>query len=250
MVRPPKQQGSEKSRREQVRRQREVLRRTIEVASRRVDEAQERLDLAQYGIGGRPRAADTFRRAMETPGLEPGERPRRSAELLLKQRSPGSDLEAARTTYQLAWSALYSPEFLDQVQSLKRGDAAAIECGVAYLEADPWHFRSGYLKQDIARYLRHVPLSESDKQRLRAAILAAIAKGQREDLKEYIRLARVLDTPAFRTTLQSMAKKSDEGTKWRAERMLASLLRGETRTGLGGALGSNSPSPSPPPVPL
>jgi hypothetical protein len=123
---------------------------------------------------------------------------------------------------QRAWDALYDEEFNRAVDDLKAGqNAAGIEYAIAYFEADPWHFHSGYLKQDLARYLRRVLLSDDQRQRLREALLGAITKGRREDLKEYVSLGRTLDSSEFRDQLRALAEDLDEGTAYRAKRMLS-----------------------------
>ncbi len=222
------------------------LRGTMEAAALRLDRAWERFRSAYYGPAGKPDFLALYHAVMAIPGLTHAERMSRL--VVPNPRPPESAaLSAARGEYVEAREAFYSSEFLDQVERLRNGDQSAIECAIVFIEIDPWHFRSGYLKQKLARYLRHVPLSDSDAQRLRAGILAALTKGQREDLKEYIRLARVLDTPAFRAALQALATGPDEGTRWRAERMLVGLAaRGH---GGGRRVGSQLTDPLPPPTP-
>jgi len=106
---------------------------------------------------------------------------------------------------------LHSPEFEAALEGLKGGDANRAEYAIAYLEADPWYFRSGYLKGRIARWLRQVELSDAERERLRAVLLAALQKGSRYEQVEYRRLARRLDTPAFRSELNELARSKDDG---------------------------------------
>src|SRR5215510_12924186 len=40
-----------------------------------------------------------------------------------------------------------------QLNSLKQEDAQAVEMAVRFLEADPWFFRSGYIKEELLRSL-------------------------------------------------------------------------------------------------
>lgn len=50
----------------------------------------------------------------------------------------------------------------------------SIETAIAFLEADPWFFRSGYEKQKIIQHLKRAQLSEGQRLRLAHVVLAAI----------------------------------------------------------------------------
>jgi hypothetical protein len=119
-----------------------------------------------------------------------------------------------------AHGALHTPEFESALDGLKHGDASGAEYAVAYLEADPWYFRSGYLKGRIARWLRQVELSETQQARLRVVLIAALQKGSRYEQVEYRKLARRLDTPGLRAELSKLARSKDEGISRRATLML------------------------------
>src|SRR5205807_7166508 len=54
---------------------------------------------------------------------------------------------------------------------LVKNDPEGIEMAVRFLEADPWYFRSGYIKADVLRLLRASPLTEEQRKRLRQVIL-------------------------------------------------------------------------------
>ncbi len=49
---------------------------------------------------------------------------------------------------------------------LANGHVRFVETGIAFLEADPWFFRSGYEKQNIIRHLKRAPLNQAQRQRL------------------------------------------------------------------------------------
>ena len=109
---------------------------------------------------------------------------------------------------------------LDQ---LRAGDASGIPWAIAFLEADPWFFRSGYMKGNYARLLRRFELDRAQRQRLRAAILNNLHKGCRLEFGEVRRLARRLDTPDFRTRVSRFLEHPDSGTRERAQLILASF---------------------------
>ncbi len=108
------------------------------------------------------------------------------------------------------------------LEQLRGGDASAVPWAIAFLEADPWFFRSGYMKGNYARLLRRYELDQNQRERLRAAILNNLHKGGRLEFGEIRRLARRLDTPAFRTRLSKFLDHPDPGTGERAQLLLAS----------------------------
>ena len=126
----------------------------------------------------------------------------------------------------LASEALDTDSMVDR---LRAGDDEAVEWGVAYLEADPWAFRTGYTKAAVSRRLRQESLSVEQRERLRAAILNLVQKGPRFDFNETRRLARRLDTPKFRRQVESFLKHPDAGTRQRAQLLLESCDLNDTR---------------------
>jgi hypothetical protein len=75
------------------------------------------------------------------------------------------------------------------ISSLAKGQPRAIEIGIAFLEADPWFFRSGYEKQNIIRHLKRAQLTESQRLRLARVVLAAIDGRDRREFRHFGRLA-------------------------------------------------------------
>ena len=57
---------------------------------------------------------------------------------------------------------------------LASGHVRFIDTAIAFLEADPWFFRSGYEKQNLIRHLKRAQLSEAQRMRLARVVLAAI----------------------------------------------------------------------------
>ncbi len=146
------------------------------------------------------------------------------AETAYWQKRRSSDFAAERERFRSAWDRLFTPEFETAVTRLQSGDDSGTEYVIAFIEADPWCYHSGYKKQKYARYLRRVHLTAPQRERLRTAVLDAFTKGRREDLSEYVSLARILDTPEFRDALRRLESGADEGTSERAARALAACL--------------------------
>jgi len=83
------------------------------------------------------------------------------------------------------------------IQRSNAGDADATERLVAFLEADPWCFRSGYLKGRVYESLRRAHLTDSTKERLRIVLLNAVDVGYRREFRSSCRLARVVADAAL-----------------------------------------------------
>jgi hypothetical protein len=127
-----------------------------------------------------------------------------------------------------AREALHSADFEGALEMLQLGDASGAEYAIAYLEADPWYFRSGYLKARIARWLRQIELDDSQQERLRIVIVAGIQKGSRYEQVEYRKLGRRLDTEAFRDVLKRLTARPEAGVARRASLALKACELNDT----------------------
>ena len=97
---------------------------------------------------------------------------------------------------------MVSPERWDElVIGLQVDDPAAIEGTIRYLEADPWEFRSGYLKGRLLHHLANRPLDEHQRRRLRPVLLRYCDVGARFEFAEACRLARRMPIPGLRDGL-------------------------------------------------
>lgn len=141
-----------------------------------------------------------------------------------QRRSHDASSEAASTASRELWEqwhhiAARAERVLEQ---LRAGDASGVPWAIAFLEADPWFFRSGYMKGNYARLLRRFELSTNQRERLRAAILNNLHKGGRLEFGEVRRLARRLDTADFRKRVAKYLDHPDPGTRERAQLILES----------------------------
>ena len=128
-----------------------------------------------------------------------------------------------------AWHAMYPPDFWAKVSALAQGDRAGVEAALVFLEADPWCFRSGYTKQLIVRRLRHVRLTDPERDRLLTALLNGVTVGPRWEFREYCKTARAFKTGEFEIRLRQMAGNRKQSprtaTEQRARWMLEKLER-------------------------
>lgn len=130
---------------------------------------------------------------------------------------------AAVTNFHRAIAAAYPPDFDADYRKLKARDPAGVETAISFLEADPWFFRTGYIKARLARFLKTVELTQQQRQRLRNALIAIVQSRHRTEFREMCRLARALATPEFAEQLRTIASRSDEATQVRARWMLAQI---------------------------
>jgi hypothetical protein len=142
---------------------------------------------------------DAERHAAETeaPLLERGSRSDRDwfiarAELLtakdrdLKSSNRGAN---AVTDFHDAKDLLYEDLEL-AITRAKSGDREATIYLITFLEADPWCFRSGYMKGKLYELLRRVNCDDSVRLRLRAVLLRLVDAGYRLEFRSACRLAR------------------------------------------------------------
>ena len=136
--------------------------------------------------------------------------------------------ERAVKEFHVARRALYTPEFLQSLESLQLGEVKAAEWGTVFLEADPRCFRAGYVKERILRYLARMvdDLHADITTRLAFVILAAVddpwrpepwsanpwrsdSSPQRREYKWFCRLARKLRSADLIRELDRRSHSSD-----------------------------------------
>ena len=126
--------------------------------------------------------------------------------------------------FRKSFDRLAFPGGLEQeIDLLKRGDGQAVEMAVRYLEADPWFFRSGYIKEQLMRELRKVSLTEDQGDRLRQVIMDRIKTGGGREFRRYCRLAKDLSTAKFVAEVGEAMKSEDANISRRAGWVMSSL---------------------------
>ncbi len=104
---------------------------------------------------------------------------------------------------------------------LKEQDPKTIDVAIAYLKADPYFFRSGYIKQKIALLLKQASLSPDQIKQLHEVIIEALQKNGRREFLEYCRLARKISNQTFKNQIENIIEQSDSAkTVYRAHRLL------------------------------
>ena len=131
--------------------------------------------------------------------------------------------EAACDAFWSAAEDAVPPGFDDAYEQVKAGDPSGAELLIGFLEADPFFFRSGYLKADVAQYLKRAPLTEAQQERLRRVVVQIVSNRDGREFRRYCHLARALDSPALREELQGLAVSQDAAVRRRAEWVLRAL---------------------------
>lgn len=84
--------------------------------------------------------------------------------------------QAACEEFYARYDKLCFPGGAAMLERVRSGDPAAVEAAVQFLLADPYHFRSGYLKERLWRWLARLALSASARTRLERAALAYLER--------------------------------------------------------------------------
>ena len=108
----------------------------------------------------------------------------------------------------------------DLYHDLKNAKPRAIDTATAFLEADPWFFRSGYLKAQLIRRLKRVTLTAEQAERLQRVVLARVEGPDRNEFAAYGRLALAVRSPELEARIEEMTRGADAGIARRARWMM------------------------------
>jgi hypothetical protein len=107
---------------------------------------------------------------------------------------------------------------------LAKGHVRVVETAIAFLEADPWFFRSGYEKQKIIQHLKRAPLTEAHRQRLARVVLAAIDGRDRVEFRHFGRLACGIWSDFLDEEVAKRMQSADAGIRRRATWVAAAAI--------------------------
>jgi hypothetical protein len=133
--------------------------------------------------------------------------------------------EEARQRYYEVASECYPQDLERLLRAVPVGDRGAIAEAIEWLEADYFTRWTGYMKGKIMYRLCQAPLTDADKDRLRAVVLVVCTRGPRAEFRELRRLARrQLATEAFAAQLRTLANSADtDRTRTAASMVLAAV---------------------------
>lgn len=111
----------------------------------------------------------------------------------------------------------FRPDYISSVVSVDGGDR---ETAIAFLEANPWCFRSGYIKEKLVRALKRADLTERQCQRLRYVLLAVLSTKTGCEFRAYCRLAYKVADDCFRNRVAAIINGGDQLASTKAKWML------------------------------
>ena len=100
--------------------------------------------------------------------------------------------------------------------ALAKSRVRFLEAAIAFLEADPWFFRSGYEKQNLIRDLKRARLNNAQRERLGRVVLAAIDDRDRAEFRHYCRLACGVWSDVLDEEVAKRMESPDPGIRRRA----------------------------------
>jgi len=108
------------------------------------------------------------------------------------------------------------------VDGVKLRDPACIQLSVEYIEANVMDSTTGYIRESLARILRHVDLTNDQKRRLARIFICQLEqKNIRKEFKEYIRLFKTIDIEPYRDQIAGFLTSDKAFIKRAAERLLS-----------------------------
>jgi hypothetical protein len=122
--------------------------------------------------------------------------------------------------FRSAIARAYPPAFWEDYQRLKKGNPTSLATAVKFLEADPWFFRSGYIKAELIRHISRIEIPQDIEERLRLVVLATVDRRDRREFRQYCRLARKVDSPDLREGLSLRLQNDDPAVRRRARWVL------------------------------
>ena len=108
------------------------------------------------------------------------------------------------------------------VDGVRLGDQACVEISVEYIADNVMGSGTGYIRERMARSLRHADLSKSQKTRLTNVFLSQLARGDlHKEFKEYIRLFRAIGVGDHRSSIENYSTSKKAYISRAAKRLLA-----------------------------
>ena len=120
--------------------------------------------------------------------------------------------EAACGEFHARFDDLCFPGGAEAWSGFGRGEAAFVPHALAFLEADPWSFRSGYHKQVVWRRFKRFLQSEQELQRLEQVALSYLPKRVRWEFWHMAKFVRARGQPDFWNSVLLLAASTDRSS--------------------------------------
>jgi hypothetical protein len=128
---------------------------------------------------------------------------------------------------------LIFPGGSERWEAFLRRDPAEVNSAVAFLEVDPWFFRSGYLKQIIWDRLKRTYLNSEQMVRLERVAQAYLHKRVQREFWHMVRFFRVRGSVTFWELMGSLAKTKSGEVSLKAHWMLLAKQNVPVRNRIG-----------------
>jgi hypothetical protein len=116
--------------------------------------------------------------------------------------------EAACADFHGQFGELFFPGGIQAWTDFTRGDCANVEPALAFLEADPFAFRSGYHKQIVWNRFKQIFLSSEEEQRLESVAMGCLNKRVRWEFWAMARYLRLRGSAEFWQKVRQLATAS------------------------------------------
>jgi hypothetical protein len=110
-----------------------------------------------------------------------------------------------------------------------KNDADLRRFAFAYIDEDPYFFRSGYILEDLLRRMKQLALTTDEKSSLQRLILKRIETRALRNFRRICQLINKIDTDQFHTEVCNRKKSSDPQVNRRAEFALSYFPRSTRR---------------------
>jgi hypothetical protein len=133
----------------------------------------------------------------------------------------GHEWRAACAEYHARFDELVYPGGDAMLARVRKNDPVAIEVALRFLTVDPMHFASGYLKESLWRWLKHLPLSDPAKRRLQDAALGYLQRRMSREFWDMARTMHRIGDAEFWRQVAFAAHDAEEPGRSRAVQLLA-----------------------------
>lgn len=142
----------------------------------------------------------------------------------LRTRLGGAEgFELTPRTYTNKQGITWTYNIMDAVaDGVQLGDRACIQLAIDYIEDNILGSTTGYIRERMARSLRHADLEEHQKKQLASVFLMQLKQGNlRKEFKEYSRLFKTIGIEPYRKEIEKYASSQRQYIQRAARRLLA-----------------------------
>lgn len=113
---------------------------------------------------------------------------------------------------------------------LKQADLDAISMAIAFLQANPVFFRSGYIKEQLLRILKKTPLSQEQIIALQEILLNEIIKAPARGYTDYCKLARAIQDDQFKEKVENMLGSTNNLQHKEKAKIMLEMMNSQSKT--------------------